>query len=201
MKPNEAEVRTYHQMAWYSRKIAKMPAGLLVALVLFAGAAAALVSKTIQTAQSVQGADIQYKASTAPPASPVLNSVILTTLQGLGKNGYVGPVKLQVVIGSNSASDTCASLALIISNGASPGLTGKVNQAVYSAGVPGTAAQLDIATGTGSPAGFAGGCTLTLLATQTYTLTASFADAFDVQWQYIGFPTGSIVTWAFAFSS
>src|SRR5438552_11092265 len=200
MKPNEAEVRAYHQTAWYKRKVARMPAGLLVALVLFAGvAAAALVSKTIQTAQSVQGADIQYKVSTAPPASPVLNSVILTTLQGLGKNGYVGPVKLQVVIGSNSASDTCASLALIISNGAS--LTGKVNQAVYSAGVPGTAAQLDIATGTGSPAGFAGGCTLTLLATQTYTLTASFADAFDVQWQYIGFPTGSIVTWAFTFST
>ena len=196
MKPhteNQVEVRAYHRTAWYSRKVARMPAGVLVALVLLAGVvAAAVVSKTIQQAQSVQGADIQFKTGTTPPASPVINTVILTTLQGIGKNGYVGPVKLQVVIGSNSALDTCAALAAVISNGA--GTPGSFYQAVYPG--PGASAHVAIA-GTGSPAGFAGGCTVTLLATQTFTLTATFTDSFDVQWMYIGFPNGSSITWTF----
>src|SRR5207247_452258 len=157
LKPMETKTRVFERQKLRTKRVIGIPVPVIALMLIIAGGAlAALVSKTIQSpAQSVQGADIQFKTGTMPTASPVINSVILTTVQGLGKNGYTGPVKLQVVIGSNSASDTCVSLNAVITNGAgTPGFY----QAVYPG--PGASVVVPIV-GTNAPAGFLGGCTVT----------------------------------------
>ena len=202
MKDN-ISIRAYSKRPWYTKRVAKMPVGALIALLLVSGIVAAVyVSKQLNSSapQAIQGVTLTFAAGTDPGATPnvPLNTVQVSTLMAQGVNGYVTPIKLQVVIGSSSASDTCASLATKMNDGAASPTSGKIATAVYPGGA--TYVTLDIVSGTSAVAfGFVGGCAMPLTVS-TYTPTGTAANAWNVRWAFYDFPAGSI-TYGFVAST
>jgi len=115
---------------------------------------------------------------------------VTTTLQAQGVGGFTGAVKLRMAIGSSSALDTCASLKAIIAATANPTFNAGLLQ-IRTSG-PNSWVNDDPANGANGVLGYAGGCTLQVLAIPTYTVTASMADSFDARWAWTGFPNGSL---------
>src|SRR5438445_4888562 len=144
---NEVEVRTYSKPSRLGRKLGPLPVGVWVLLIVAGLASAAIVSRQLNSSapQTIQGTALTFKATTDPGLTPSvpLNTIQVTTLDVQGIGGYVTPVKLQVVIGSSSVSDTCASLASKVNDGAGVPTLGKIATAVFPGGS--TYVQLDIA--------------------------------------------------------
>src|SRR2546428_2032410 len=191
--------RVFESRKLRTRKFFGIPVPVLAMLIIAGVVAAAYVSKQLNSSapQTIQGTALTFKATTDPGLTPsvALNTLQVTTIDVQGIGGYVTPVKLQVVIGSSSVSDNCASLASKMNDGST---LGKIATAVFLGGS--TYVTLDLASGTSAVAfGFVGGCALPVTVS-TYTPTGTAADAWDVKWQFVDFPAGSI-TYGFVASS
>ncbi len=183
--------RVFESRKLRMRKFFGIPVPLLALLLIVGVVAAVVVSKQLNSSapQTIQGVTLTFKAGMDPGATPgvPINTLQVTTIDVQGVGGYVTPVKLQVVIGSSSVSDTCASLTSKINDGST---LGKIATAVFPGGS--TYVTLDIASGTSAvPYGFTGGCAMPLTVS-TFTPSGTAADAWNVKWQFVDFPAGSI---------
>src|SRR2546428_12579784 len=104
----------YESRKWRTKRVAGIPLPfvlLVIAGLAIAGVTGTLISKTQPANNSPQSVAIQFKVGTAPPTTVFINTLVAPTLQAQAQNGFAGTVHLVVSIGSNSAAETCATLA------------------------------------------------------------------------------------------
>ena len=122
-------------------------------------------------------------------------------MQAQALNGFTGTVHLVVSIGSNSASETCATLSAALESAVNA-FDGKIE---WKTGA-GAFSAIGLASGTSGPfsqggVAYLGGCQYVEQVTPTYTTTATLADAFVVQWAWSDVPQGSTISFLFQYAT
>ena len=203
---NQIEVRSYSRPSRLRTKVAGVvPVWVVLLLVagLVVGFTGSIISKTQSANNSPLAVFIGFKTGTTPTATVNLNTVVAPILQAQAQNGFVGTVHLVFSIGSNSAADTCASLANQLES--VPGAAdGKIE---WKLAASGSMVANGFNTGTSGAfslggVSYAGGCKqIDPAGTATYTVTGTLADSFALQWDWYDVPSGSTITFVFQYAT
>src|SRR2546427_3759621 len=197
--------RVYESKKWRTKRVAGIPLPLAVLLIVaglaIAGVTGTLISKTQPANNSPQSVAIQFKVGTAPPTTVFINTLVAPTLQAQAQNGFAGTVHLVVSIGSNSAAETCATLANALESAVNA-YDGKIQ---WKTGA-GAFSAIGLASGTSGAftqggVSYLGGCQYVEQVTPTYTVTGTMADAFVVNWAWSDVPQGSTISFLFAYAT
>jgi len=202
----EIRVRAYTERPWYKRRVLKMPAGALCALLAFATIVAAAIVALGPFSAPVSQQSQTVFVGTGSAAEPAYGLIEPTLAYGsvdhvliqAWQAGYTSSVTIHLVVKIQATGGSCAVFAANIAD--KDGVLGKIT--LDHDPIGGTYVQLDVASGVISTGGV---CTIDAglqFPAQSFIVTtamtsAAKGNAFDMAWQYLNPPNANAISWSF----